>query len=229
MADLAGGVAHDLNNALGSILPMIQTLKSDVEEDRVDRQAFLDDLRQIERYARSSVRIFQGMLSMARGTFAIDKLVNLNERIQTALDILSLKLDKAKVTVTRELQDGLPLSLAHPGRLEQVFHNLIGNAIDAMPEGGTLTLRTWSEDDSLFAEVEDTGVGIPQDDLAKVQEPFYTSKRHGTGLGLSVVRSIAWEHGGKMTMQSQVGHGTTVRVELPVRTLTETSESGAPA
>jgi PAS domain S-box-containing protein len=229
MADLAGGVAHDLNNALGSILPMIQTLKSDVEENRVDRQAFLDDLRQIERYARSSVRIFQGMLSMARGTFAIDKLVNLNERIKTALDILSLKLDKAKVNVKRELQDGLPLSLAHPGRLEQVFHNLIGNAIDAMPEGGTLTVRTWSEGESLFAEVEDTGGGIPEDDLAKVQEPFYTSKRHGTGLGLSVVRSIAWEHGGKMTMQSQVGRGTTVRIELPVRTLTETAESGAPA
>jgi PAS domain S-box-containing protein len=215
MADLAGGVAHDVNNALGASLPMIQALTADVEEGHFDRERFLEDLRQVETYTRISVRIFQGMLAMARGTFAIDQVVNLNERIATALDLVSFKLDKARVHVERQLQEGLPPVLAHAGRLEQAFHNLILNAIDAMPEGGTLTVRTWNEGARVFTEVEDTGEGIPEELLARVQEPFYTSKRHGTGLGLSVVRSIAWEHNGKLTLRSQVGRGTTVQLELP--------------
>ena len=221
MADLAGGVAHDLNNALGSILPMIQALRADLADGRVDPEQLRVDLEQIEGYTRLSVRIFQGMLAMSRGTFAIDKLVDVNERARTALDLLSLRLQKARVETHVELQPDLPKTLAHPGRLEQVFHNLIGNAVDAMPEGGTLTVKTWSSDKSLFIQVSDTGMGIAEEQLARVQEPFYTSKRHGTGLGLSVVRSIVWEHNGKMTLQSQLGHGTTVIIELPIRTVAD--------
>lgn len=224
MADLAGGVAHDLNNALGSILPMIQALLADLEDDRVDPRQFQEDLHQIESYTRLSVRIFQGMLAMSRGTFAIDKLVSVNERVHTALDLLSLRLQKSSIALRLELQDELPLTLAHPGRLEQVFHNLVANAIDAMPDGGTLTLRTWSDKANIFVDVEDTGGGIPEELLARVQEPFYTSKRHGTGLGLSVVRSIVWEHNGKMSMRSRVGQGTVVHLELPIRTVAEAAE-----
>ena len=224
MADLAGGVAHDLNNALGAILPTIQALEADVEEGRFDAPQFLTDLRQVESYTRLSVRIFQGMLAMSRGTFALDKLVNVNERVQTALDILSLRIEKSKVQVRLELQSDLPQTLAHPGRLEQVMHNLVNNALDAMPDGGTLTVRTWSDRKSIFFEVIDTGMGIPEERLARVQEPFYTSKRHGTGLGLSVVRSIVWEHNGKLTMHSRVGKGTTVHIEIPVRNATLPSE-----
>jgi two-component system, sporulation sensor kinase E len=144
-------------------------------------------------------------------------LVDVNERARTALDLLSLRLQKARIETQLELQADLPLTLAHPGRLEQVFHNLIANAVDAMPEGGTLTVRTWSTGGSLFIRVADTGIGIPAEQLARVEEPFYTSKRHGTGLGLSVVRSIVWEHNGKLTLESQVGRGTTVTIELPIR------------
>jgi PAS domain S-box-containing protein len=228
MADLAGGVAHDLNNALGSILPMIQALQADVEDGHVDSEQFLADLRRVEGYTRLSVRIFQGMLAMSRGTFSPDKQVNVNERIETALDLLSLRLEKSPVRIVRELQPDLPHTLAHPGRLEQVFHNLMNNAIEAMPDGGTLTLRTWSDGTSIFVEVEDTGAGIAEDMLARVQEPFYTSKRHGTGLGLSVVRSIVWEHNGQMSMRSQVGKGTTVRLEIPIRTALAPSEEERP-
>ncbi len=216
MADLASGVAHDVNNALGTCLPLIQALIADVEAGRQEQSRFLEDLRQIESYTRISVRIFQGMLAMARGTFAVDQVVNVNERLATAVDLVSFKLEKAKVRVQRRLREPLPPILAHPGRLEQAAHNLILNAIDAMPDGGTLTLRSWAEGEAVFVEVEDSGVGIPEELMARVQEPFYTSKRHGTGLGLSVVRSIAWEHNGKMTMRSQVGRGTTVRLEFPV-------------
>jgi PAS domain S-box-containing protein len=216
MADLAGGVAHDVNNALGASLPMIQALKGDLEEGHFEREQFLEDLQQIENYTRISTRIFQGMLSMARGTFAIDQMVDVNERIATALDLVSFKLDKARVQVRLELAHDLPRLLAHPGRLEQAFHNLILNAIDAMPDGGTLTLKSRIENDTIIASVTDTGVGIPEELLARVQEPFYTSKGHGTGLGLSVVRSIVWEHNGKMTLESRVAEGTTVRLEFPM-------------
>jgi len=227
MADLASGVAHDVNNALGACLPLIQALLADVQEGRQEPARFLEDLRQIEAYTRISVRIFQGMLAMARGTFAIDQVVNVNERVATAIDLLSFKLQRANVTIRRQLEEPLPPILAHPGRLEQAIHNIVLNSIDAMPEGGTLTLRSWSENDSLFVEVEDTGVGIPEELMARVQEPFYTSKRHGTGLGLSVVRSIAWEHNGKMSMQSRSGRGTTVRLEFPVFRRAEIGETKA--
>jgi PAS domain S-box-containing protein len=224
MADLAGGVAHDVNNALGSVLPIIQALASDVDENRFDRAQFLHDLRQIEAYTRLSVRIFQGMLQMSRGTFALDKMVDINERIRTALDILSLRIDKSGVKVHLDLQKDLPPTLAHPGRMEQVVHNLVQNALDAMPEGGTLTLRTRSDGARIALEVEDTGIGIPEDRLERVQEPFYTSKRHGTGLGLSVVRSIVWEHNGTLTIRSTVGKGTTVHIEIPIRSAAPPSE-----
>ncbi len=216
MADLAGGVAHDVNNALGASLPMIQALRADVEEDDFDRDRFLEDLAQIESYTRISVRIFQGMLAMARGTFSIDKVVNINKSVATALDLVSFKLDKANVTVQRQLAENLPPVLAHPGRLEQAFHNLILNAIDAMPDGGMLVARSFADSERVVVEIEDSGNGIPQELLARVQEPFYTSKRHGTGLGLSVVRSIAWEHNGKTSLRSKVGVGTTVQMEFPV-------------
>jgi PAS domain S-box-containing protein len=215
MADLAGGVAHDLNNALGSCLPLIQALIDDAEQDRVQSDQLLADLRQIENYTRVSVRIFKGMLQMARGTYAIDQSVSLNETLTTAVDLLAFKLQRAAVSVVRDLDENLPPLLAHAGRLEQAFHNLISNAIDAMPEGGTLTLRTYREGDDLIALVQDTGVGIPRSMLDRVQEPFYTSKRHGTGLGLSVVRSIVWEHNGKLTLESEEGAGTTVRLQFP--------------
>jgi PAS domain S-box-containing protein len=229
MADLASGVAHDVNNALGSILPLIQALQADVAESRIDPEQFRADLELLERYTRLSVRIFQGMLAMSRGTFQLDRLVSLNERVQTALDLLAIRIQKSRVAVRREMQADLPSTLAHPGRLEQVVHNLIANALDAMPDGGTLTLRTWSDARAVFLEIEDTGVGIPEDMLARVQEPFYTSKRHGTGLGLSVVRSIVWEHNGKMSMRSTVGRGTTVQIEIPIRTAAaaEDEEEGA--
>jgi PAS domain S-box-containing protein len=218
MADLASGVAHDVNNALGACLPLLQALAADIDEGRYDREKFSEDLRQIESYTRISVRIFQGMLAMARGTFAIDQEVDLNARIETALALVSFKLERAGIAVRRETTENLPRILAHPGRLEQAFHNLILNAVDAMPEGGTLTVRTWGDGARVHAEVEDSGTGIPEELLARVQEPFYTSKRHGTGLGLSVVRSIAWEHSGKLSLRSQVGRGTTVGIEFPVPT-----------
>jgi len=227
MADLASGVAHDVNNALGASLPMVQALLSDVEEGRYDRERFLDDLRQIESYTRISARIFKGMLAMARGTYAIDQVVNVNVRVATALDLLGFKLEKARVRVRRRLAEDLPPILAHPGRLEQAFHNLVMNAIDAMPEGGTLTARSWSDGERVSVVIEDTGTGIPEELLARVQEPFYTSKGHGTGLGLSVVRSIVWEHNGKMSLQSRVGHGTAVQLEFPV--FQSGARAGAPA
>jgi PAS domain S-box-containing protein len=226
MADLAGGVAHDLNNALGSSLPLIQALKADVEAGEIDRTQFLEDLEQIESYTRLSVRIFKGMLTMARGTFTIDQEVVINEPLTTAIDLLGFRLEKAHVTVERRMATDLPRMLAHPGRLEQAFHNVLSNAIEAMPEGGTLTCETRRQGDRIVVAITDTGTGIPENLLSRVEEPFYTSKRHGTGLGLSVVRSIVWEHNGKMQIRSRVGKGTTVLMEFPLVSLADRHSAG---
>jgi signal transduction histidine kinase len=186
-----------------------------VEEGEMDQAQFLDDLRQIESYTRLSVRIFKGMLTMARGTFAIDQEVVVNEPLTTAIDLLGFRLDKVNIAVSRDLGGDIPRMRAHPGRLEQAFHNLISNAIDAMPDGGTLTCRTYFKNKNIYVEIIDSGVGIQESLLSRVEEPFYTSKRHGTGLGLSVVRSIVWEHNGKMSLTSTLNQGTTVTLEFP--------------
>jgi signal transduction histidine kinase len=145
--------------------------------------------------------------------------VVINEPLTTAIDLLGFRFEKARVEVQRRLATDLPRMRAHPGRLEQAFHNILSNAIDAMPDGGTLTCETRRQDDQIIVEISDTGTGIPEELLSRVEEPFYTRKRHGTGLGLSVVRSIVWEHNGKMQIRSRAGEGTTVLMEFPYGTL----------
>jgi signal transduction histidine kinase len=99
--------------------------------------------------------------------------------------------------------------------LHRALSNLVLNAMDAMPQGGTLTLRTHDSDDRVYVEVSDTGSGLTREECDRLFTPYYTSKEHGTGLGLAIVQSVVSDHGGTITVQSQPGKGTTFLVELP--------------
>jgi signal transduction histidine kinase len=99
--------------------------------------------------------------------------------------------------------------------LHRALSNLVLNAMDAMPQGGTLTLRTHDNDDRVYVEVSDTGSGLTREECDRLFTPYYTSKEHGTGLGLAIVQSVVSDHGGTITVQSQPGKGTTFLVELP--------------
>lgn len=126
-----------------------------------------------------------------------------------------------------DIEEDLPTIEANPNRVQQVFFNLITNARDAMPDGGVLKIKTWKDRETIHISFEDTGVGIKREDLARVMEPFFTTKKDGTGLGLSICRSILWESNGRMRIQSEPGKGTTVFIDFPTRDgASEESKSG---
>jgi signal transduction histidine kinase len=104
---------------------------------------------------------------------------------------------------------------ADPDLLHRVLSNLVLNAIDAMPHGGTLTIRVRGTDYRLHVEVSDTGIGLTPEECSRLFTPYYTSKQHGTGLGLAIVQAVISDHGGKITVQSEPGRGTTFAIDLP--------------
>ena len=140
------------------------------------------------------------------------------------MELIQHHLRKRQVTVVQEFAPDTPTIYADRQKLRQVFLNLLTNASDAMPQGGTLTLRTApatldNGKPAVLIEFADTGVGIPAEHLEKIMEPFFTTKEEGkgTGLGLAICRRVVQEHHGTIQIVSEVGKGTTVRIVLPVR------------
>jgi two-component system NtrC family sensor kinase len=125
--------------------------------------------------------------------------------------------DGSRIQVNWELDDDLPIMYADPEQLDQVFTNLIRNAVQAMPEGGRLTIATAKEDaDQVTASVADTGVGIPEETLKKVFEPLFTTRVRGIGLGLAIAKTLVEGHDGAIEVTSEVGEGTRFTVRLPL-------------
>jgi signal transduction histidine kinase len=216
MANLARGVAHDVNNALGAVLPLVQQMRAELATGQVDVSSVAEDLRQIERSILTSRRIFGGMLSFARGAVRDAGGANLRQAIDNTRAILKEGLRRRNIEVVLEVESGLPSIQGVQGDLEQLLLNLLTNARDAMPNGGQLRIAARLSEGGLQLVVEDTGVGIPAEHLAKVLEPFFSTKPDGNGLGLSICRSIVWQMQGKLDISSTPGVGTRVTVLLPV-------------
>jgi signal transduction histidine kinase len=142
-----------------------------------------------------------------------------NEVLREAVRLFDAQLHapgRPAVTVTMELDPELgavPLDAEQVGRAVQ---NLLLNAIDAMPDGGTITIRTYGRGDVVYLEIGDTGEGLMDEERERLFTPYYTTKQHGTGLGLAIVQSVVADHGGKIHVHSRRGEGTTFRLELPV-------------
>ena len=143
--------------------------------------------------------------------------LDVNKALLDVLSLIEHQLDGSKIRVRRELSPRLPSVRGNENRIQQVFFNLILNARDAMPRGGWLTIKTSADDDTVVAEVCDTGVGIKREDIKRIYDPFFTTKGigRGTGLGLSVSYGIVQEHGGAIFVESVPGKGTTFQVALP--------------
>jgi signal transduction histidine kinase len=216
MADLARGVAHDVNNALGAVLPLVQQMRAELAEGAVDAAAFADDLREVERSIQISRRIFGGMLGFARGTASSSEGANARTAVDNTRSILMEGLRRRGVEVVVEIQTALPPWPCAQGDLEQLLLNLLTNARDAMPHGGRLEVTARRGGEGLELVVEDTGCGIPAEHLSKILEPFFSTKPQGNGLGLSICRSIVWQMQGKLEVTSAPGTGTRIRVTVPV-------------
>jgi PAS domain S-box-containing protein len=140
----------------------------------------------------------------------------LNEVVLKTLDLLQPELDNRGVTVKTKLARQMPATPIDAAQIQQVLVNLIRNAMQAMTKGGTLTLLTWEGADGVWVSINDTGGGIPQEQINLIFEPFYTTKKKGSGLGLMIVQRIVRAHGGRIELESQVERGTTFRIWLPL-------------
>lgn len=215
MADLARSVAHDVNNALGSVMPLVQQLERDASEGALDPVVLREDLAQIQKGLSVCRRIFGGMLGFARGRAARTSHGQIRLAVEGMIAILKDGLDRRGITLVVDVPDRLPPIVGGQNDLEQVLLNLCTNARDAMPNGGRLTVLARQRGAQIELVVSDTGAGISEENLAMVQEPFFTTKPEGSGLGLAIVRSIVWEMGGKMTIESRPNEGTRIRLQLP--------------
>jgi signal transduction histidine kinase len=214
MADLARGVSHDVNNALGAILPLVQQLRDEAKGGKVDPGTLAGDLEQVERSVQACSRIFGGMLRMARrGADTAGKVARVPAAVDGALSILGEGCRRAGIRIRRDVDEGLPEVPLTQGELDQVLLNIVVNARDAMLEGGgELAISAASEDRGARVRIEvcDTGGGIPPDKLARIFEPFYTTKTTGNGLGLSICRSIVWQAQGRIQVESPAPSGARV-------------------
>jgi len=216
MGQLAAGVAHEINNPLGSILLFADTLYQETGED--DRRR--EDLKMIVQETLRCKKIVSDLLNFAREQDVLAQESNVHDILQQAIDSVSHQPSFAQVQIVRNLASDLPSIQADPSQLQQVFVNLLNNAAEAMPQGGTITLETRKNDRQQAVEilVADTGGGIPEENLGKLFNPFFTTKPlgKGTGLGLSIVYGIIKMHRGQISVKSQLGKGTTFTVTLPM-------------
>ena len=214
VANIARGVSHDVNNALGSVLPLVQQLRADAAAGSVDPATWSEDLAQIESAVQVCRRIFGNMLGFAR--HSADRLgqANLRRAIESTFAILRSSLERTGIGVVVDVPDDLPIVRGGQGDLEQLFLNLVTNARDAMPDGGTLSVTARPTPAGVQVLVQDTGSGIPSEVLSRVYEPFFTTKSSGNGLGLTICRSLIWTMQGELKIDSTPGSGTTARVHL---------------
>ena len=211
LGQLAGGVGHELRNPLGAIKNAAYFLNMAIEEPEPEVKETLEIL---EKEVATSERIISSLLGFARPKPPTLRKVNVNDIVQVALSRAAVP---ENVEVVDQLGKALPVVLADPDQLSPVFDNLILNAVQAMPEGGKLTITSESpEPEWVTISVTDTGIGIPEEDLEKLFEPLFTTKAKGIGLGLSVTKALVDGHGGTIEVKSKEGEGSTFTVRLPI-------------
>ena len=226
VGELAGKVAHEVNNPIAIISAKARLLLSDRREEM--GQEIANELEKIITLSDRVADIAQGLLSYGRPSTAAREFIDIRPSLNGALSMIEQRAVNAGIELRKDIGGSHPTVLANAHELEQVFLNLLLNAIDAMPDGGTLTIRMSQSDqrddqhgNCLSITLQDTGSGISHDVLDRIFEPFFTTKEQGkgTGLGLSICQGLVRSFGGEIDVQSEVGQGTRVTVRLPVAAL----------
>ena len=212
---LAAGVAHEVNTPLTGVSSYAQMLLGMLPE--TDPKHAL--LQKVRRQADRASNIVSNLLNFSRTGSATEfNEIEVHRVLDDTLQLLEPQLRGSRIEIVRRYEPELPKAFGNAGKLQQVFTNLLLNARDAIPEGGRVTLATASSDDDVIViEVADTGIGIAPENVAKIYDPFFTTKGvgRGTGLGLAVSYGIVQEHAGHIMVESTPGRGTTFRITLP--------------
>ena len=219
MGELAASIAHELNNPLATTSLRVEMLLSQLAEDDPKRHSLEVIGHEVERMGD----LVSNLLKFSRRSQPSISTVDVCAEIENTLQLIGYHLRNRRISVVREFAPDVPEVHVDRQQLRQLFLNLFTNASDAMPQGGTLTIRVTMEESPsqpgrIVIEIADTGVGIAPENLPKIMEPFFTTKPEGkgTGLGLAICRRVVQEHQGTIDITSRVGVGTTVRVTLPV-------------
>jgi len=215
---LTAGIAHELNNPINNIVITAESLKKDFST--LNQEEAQDLIHDILVESQRASEIVRNLLDFSRSEKPVSEPVNIAHILRDTLKLVQNQLTLSGVEVERDVPADLPIIHGNPKALQQIFLNLFINAIQAMKDGGILSVRARTENGGqwLKVEVADTGIGIDPEDLPHIFEPFYTTKEvgRGTGLGLSVSYSIAQKHGGHIEVKSRKGAGATFTLVLPV-------------
>jgi two-component system, NtrC family, sensor kinase len=218
MGELAASIAHELNNPLTTISLRIESLAGDLSNDEEKSHTLKIIADEVERMGKLVGRLLQFSRYNDREISTLD----IREEIENSLELVEYHLRAHKIEVVREFDATLPTIQADRQQLRQIFLNLLTNASDAMAQGGTLVMRVRSVDPEsgvrgVRIELTDSGSGITPVDLKRIWEPFFTTKPDGkgTGLGLAITRRAIEAHHGTISIESQLGKGTTVTIFLP--------------
>jgi signal transduction histidine kinase len=221
MGQFAAGIAHELRNPLTAIRSTIQYLAGEFEQDGERKKLASDVLDEVDRLNG----IVENLLNLAKPTETNPQELDISKEVEHYLHFVEAQAKKQKVQIECKISEDLPKLFFDPAELRQVLINLVLNAMQAMPEGGPISIKAsvFSARDELgvtartkiLIEVADKGVGIPPNLAEKVFEPFFTTKPGGTGLGLTICSNIVRRHGGEIWIEEGVGQGTVVKVTLP--------------
>ncbi|MDB6121610.1 MAG: Signal transduction histidine kinase, nitrogen specific, NtrB [Pedosphaera sp.] len=251
---LAASVAHEIGNPLNALHIHLQLMERELKKlkstsaepalsarrnARAQATVLGSDVPEIARKLEQYLDVAKGeinrldyiitqFLQAIRPTSPQLKPACLNDVVQKTLTLLRPELDNRGLTIKEKLARRLPDAPIDPAQLQQVLVNLVKNAMQAMTKGGVLTLQTGGGSDGVWVSVADTGGGIPEEQINRIFDPFYTTKKKGTGLGLMIVQRIVRAHGGRIELESHVNRGTTFRVWLPLHERTPRLLGAAP-
>ncbi len=216
MGQISAGVAHEINNPLGTILIYSHMLMKQYHDGDPGRE----DIQMIVSEATRCRNIMRGLLDFARHSRISKTRTDIKKLVDEVVSIMSLKAQEEYITVTCNVQDALPMMMVDSNQIKQMLVNLVQNGIDAIPDSGEVNISTQLNEAGDYAEIEvsDNGSGIPQENISELFNPFYTTKEmgKGTGLGLSIVYGIVKMHSGDISVDSKLGKGTTFLIKLPL-------------
>jgi two-component system NtrC family sensor kinase len=225
MGRLTSQIAHELNNPLYGIMNTLELLKTEIPADNKRRKILDMALSEIIRLSD----LLRKMLSFSKPDQEERHPVDINPVLDEILLLHEKQLKENDINIAATYAKELGLINASKNQLRQVFLNMVANARDAMPNGGTLSVTTSGDNDNVLIEITDTGTGIREEHLDKIFDSFFTTKGEvkGVGLGLSVCYGFIEDHGGNIEVKSQVGEGTTFTITLPVRTEVDSEKADA--
>jgi PAS domain S-box-containing protein len=227
LGQLAASVVHEVNNPLAGIMVYVKLFQKKYKENKIQDESTERQLQKIEKELDRTTRIIRNLLTFARQSEASMSPIDINKAIDAALLLVGNQINLENIGLEKNFDPHLPQVLADFDKIQQVLINIILNAIQAMPEGGNLTIATSvakdirvrdTKKDTVRIDIKDTGIGIPKENLKKLFTPFFTTKEKGkgVGLGLSVVHGIIGKHKGKIEVQSEQDVGTTFSIYLEV-------------